>query len=423
MASSPSSGKTDSRLFTLLLGLLAAVLVVFLIVYPDQAFQSSLQGLGIWWDLVFPGLLPFLILSELLIGLGVVHGLGVVLEPLLRLVFRLPGAGGWALAMGLTAGYPAGAKVTSQLRSERLLGQGEAERLLALSHLGNPMLLIAVVGVGFLHSAQTGFLLAVVHYTAAMLTGLALRLRPDGAGAPADAGTGGAPGEAARPGEAPSPGRSPGRRPASLPVRAARAMRAAQRDDGRAFGKLLGDAVAGSVQALMAVGGFMIAFAVLNRVVLQLAGAWLPARLAALASPALLEPHLGAYAASGAPGGPALQAALAGAVLGWSGLSVHAQAYSLARSAGLRYGPFLAARVLHAALAFGLTLALWKPLGSLFFGAAPGFLPAAAPAGSVSGTPELWTLALWLYAVLASLFVLLAAGLSILARLRKPRTR
>ena len=64
-------------------GALAGLVVVSIILFPDKAFQSSLEGLTIWWKLVFPALMPFLIMTELLIGFGVIQGTGVLLEPLM----------------------------------------------------------------------------------------------------------------------------------------------------------------------------------------------------------------------------------------------------------------------------------------------------------------------------------------------------
>ncbi|MED4609598.1 sporulation protein, partial [Paenibacillus validus] len=93
---------------TLLLGASALALVISIILFPDLAFQSSLQGLQLWWKLVFPALLPFLILTEMLRGLGALHALGVLLEPLFRILFRVPGIGGFVMAIAFTAGMPAG---------------------------------------------------------------------------------------------------------------------------------------------------------------------------------------------------------------------------------------------------------------------------------------------------------------------------
>ncbi|KPD01258.1 Sporulation integral membrane protein YlbJ [Geobacillus sp. BCO2] len=69
----------------------AATLFAFsLICYPKQSLEASIRGLNMWWEVVFPSLLPFFIVSELLISFGVVSFLGVLLEPLMRPLFRVP---------------------------------------------------------------------------------------------------------------------------------------------------------------------------------------------------------------------------------------------------------------------------------------------------------------------------------------------
>src|SRR5699024_4557378 len=107
---SPKNPVLRSHIRSLIMGAIALFLVVSLIMYPEQAFNSSLKGLKIWWDVVFPALLPFFIASEILMGFGVVHFLGILLEPLMRPLFRLPGVGAFVVAMGLASGYPIGAK-------------------------------------------------------------------------------------------------------------------------------------------------------------------------------------------------------------------------------------------------------------------------------------------------------------------------
>ena len=52
-------------------------------------------------NVVFPSLLPFFILSELMLGLRVVHFIGVLFEPLMRPLFSTPGEGAFVLSMGL----------------------------------------------------------------------------------------------------------------------------------------------------------------------------------------------------------------------------------------------------------------------------------------------------------------------------------
>ncbi len=84
-----------------LVAALASFITIAIIALPEQAFQASLDGLRLWWNIVFPALLPFFIASDTLMGLGVVHFIGALLEPLMKPpLFGVPGVGAFALAMG-----------------------------------------------------------------------------------------------------------------------------------------------------------------------------------------------------------------------------------------------------------------------------------------------------------------------------------
>lgn len=409
--------RTRGRAFTLMLGLAAVSFVISIIAYPDQAFQASLQGLRLWWDLVFPALLPVLVVTELMTGLGMIHGLGVLLDPLMRRVFRLPGAGGWALAAGLAGGYPIGAEAAAKLRKQGFIGRAEAERLLSLSHLGNPMLMVGVVGAGFLHSPEAGVMLAAIHYAAAgaaaWIQRLAAPMEHRGASAPTSGQGSTGPG---------------------LLARSVQRMEEARSEDGRAFGKLLGDAVSGAIQSLLLVGGLIMIFSVAVKIAeLQLGGGRLPDGMLRLL-PGVLEPHLGAFSFSRAEGfTPSVQAACIGACLAWSGFSLHAQVMSFLKDTDIRYVPFLRFRLLHALTAAILTLLVWEPLGRLLQGTEAVFSPSGAWA-QIPAVSGLWTLrdlaSVWgvLFAMLALLLALMLLaslairGLELAAGRRSGRT-
>lgn len=356
---------SPQRLTTLLFGCLALLLVVCIILFPDQAFKSSLQGLTVWWKLVFPALLPFFIVTEIMRGLGVLHALGALLDPLLRLLFKLPGIGGWAIAVGFTAGAPSGAAAVGAMRKDNLLSRDEAERLLTLSHVLSPVFLITVVGVGFLQDAQSGLMLGILHYGSAILVALWQQFRGS-------------------------------RQPLQPDIVSSRAVhdvmyanygllnrsiiawRNAQAKDGRTFGKLLGDSVSNAVQQLMAIGGLMMMFSVIVNAVslsqllsvfsLALSASGIvssqesEAFLSALL-PGLFEAHIGAYSMTQSPAfTDTWQYAILSALFAWGGLSTHAQVKSFTLGTDIRYTSFLKSRVLHAVTAFVCTGILWKPL-------------------------------------------------------------
>lgn len=375
---------------TLLLSGLSLLVVAAIIASPGGAFQASLQGLSVWWNIVFPGLLPFLTLLELMLAFGAVHGIGQLLQPLMRRAFKLPGEAGIAIAIGWSGGYPAGAEATGALRKRNAVSRSEGQRLLALAHMPNPLFVLLVVGAGFLHQPGLGAAILIAIWSASLLVGLAQRLfvreKREQDDKNAETGT---------------------------IRRAARAMREARRLDGRTFGKALGDAVTASVAKLMAVGGFMI----LGSVAVQLAAPLFMGNLPPALLPAFIESHIGAYAAASASySGIAWNAAAAAATLSFGGVTALLQAGGALGSVDLSLWKLAANRLIQAGLAFGIALFIAKPvsqlLAPLLTSAQPVLqqgerLPAAI-GYRLSELPALWVYTPLLLAAFASAIGLLA---------------
>ncbi|MDR0269157.1 nucleoside recognition domain-containing protein [Paenibacillus sp.] len=327
---------------TVLLGAGAIVLVTAIVSSPAPAFQASLQGLRLWWQIVFPALLPFLVLSEMLIAYGWIHALGTWLEPLMNRLFKLPGIGGWVLAMGMTTGFPGGAQAARQLYEQGDLNAREADKLAALAHFCNPMLILIVIATGLMHDPAAGYILLVVHW----ITGLSAFLLLGRSRKHSDV-------ETAR---NTSVKKSRDTKSPSLVYHSLESAKRAHAKDGRSFGRLLGDSVTNAVQSLMMVGGYIIIFAV----VIQIASRVMPGRIPAYWLSGLLEVHLGAKDAAAATfASDRMQWSVISALLGFSGISAILQSMSALGKAGIRRLHFTLVRLLHGVLAFAATWVIW----------------------------------------------------------------
>ena len=49
-----------SKLYQLFLPLIAVIITISIVRFPDEAFESALKGLDVWFNIVLPALLPFL---------------------------------------------------------------------------------------------------------------------------------------------------------------------------------------------------------------------------------------------------------------------------------------------------------------------------------------------------------------------------
>lgn len=337
---------------TVLLACFSILLVGAIILQPDAAFQSSLQGLTVWWNIVFPGLLPFLVLFELIAAFGLTHAIGTLLQPAMGKLFKLPGEAALAVVMGWTVGYPTGAEAVASLRKRNLVSKKQGQRLLALAHMPNPLFMLVVIGAGFLHRPIVGAMIAASVWLSALWLTLIISLFSR------DTSTNSTSNDQLK----------AGKKQLSVLHRAAEALHLGREQDGRSFGKALGDAVASSVQRLLVIGGLMIFAAVIAKLADPLLAPLLSRAGLTFLSQAFFEGHLGAYAAAvwDAPGTSTLtNAAAIAAVLAWSGFSGILQADYAINGTDLKLLPFVAMRLAHAVHAFLFMVLLWKPLTAL----------------------------------------------------------
>lgn len=343
-----------SKFKSIFLAVFVTVLAASMIAFPNESFDASVRGLNMWWEIVFPSLLPFFIISEMLISFGVVTFIGVILEPIMRPLFKVPGVGGFVWAMGMASGNPAGAKLTARLRQEGQVTQIEAERLVSFTNSSNPLFIFGAVSVGFFHNPQLGIILALSHYLGNICVGLIMRFYGKGNSAQRGNNT-----------------RKPNLRTILSTVHRTRLK------DNRPIGKLLGDAVTSSIQTLLMIGGFIILFSVINRLLyllhftaffakgieILLSSLSFPKMLSIPLISGLFEITLGSMLTSQVHAATLLQKVMVTSfILAFGGFSVQAQVASILAQTDIRFKPFFIARIIQGIFASFFAFIFWKPL-------------------------------------------------------------
>ncbi len=342
-------------------GFTVLALTVALIVFSEHGYHATVDGLKLFFEVVFPSLLPFFILSDVLLATGMVHFLGVFFEPLMRPLFNVPGVGSFVFSMGLAAGYPMDAVLTAKFRRQGLCTKVEAERLLSFSNMADPLFIFGAVAVGMFGQPALGAVLALAHYASGLGVGVLYRFYGRAADSPSAEPVRGGP----------------------LWARATAEMYRARLEDGRPLGRVVNDAIAESVSTLFMIMSFIVLFAVVLRV-LEATGAmhvvalpletifrWM-GMAPTLVAPVLrgfFEIDLGTAAAAHAAAPLIQQLMVVSAIIAWSGLSVHGQVASVLTGTDISMKPYFVARFLHALLAALLTVAFVRPataaLGSI----------------------------------------------------------
>ncbi|MCX7710674.1 MAG: sporulation integral membrane protein YlbJ [Clostridia bacterium] len=316
----------------LLLPFTFSLFLLCLVFFSDTAVSSAKKGLDLWLNIVFPSLFPFFVVSELLSMTGFVRVLGVLMEPVMRPLFNVPGCGSFAFAMGITSGYPVGAKITSSMREEKLVTKAEAERLLAFTNNSGPLFIVGAVAVGMLKNPQLGLFLLACHILACISVGLLFKYYRKGSIRSANGSS------------------------AKLLVRFKSEMVALRKNLNTSLGEMLGNAVRNSMATILAIGGFIILFSVLINLLITtgcieslsaLLGYFLEPiginkDLITAVTSGFFEITTGTSMASKVSGVSfSIQLSAISLIIGWAGLSVHSQVLSIVSKTDISIKPYL----------------------------------------------------------------------------------
>ncbi len=329
-----------------LLPIMAILFIAALIIYPKPAVSAASKGIKLWFEIVFPSLFPFFVASQLLSKSGIVSLFGIILEPIMRPIFNVPGCGSFALAMGIISGYPVGASITADLRKQELITRIEAERLLTFTNNSGPLFIMGAVAVGMFNHAKLGYLLYLSHIAACLSVGIIFRFYKK------------------------SQTNLRFKAKAKISSNIKIELKRLRNSDINPW-TLFGDCIKNSIYTLLAIGGFIIFFSVLINILLT-SGVigYISSLIAAFTGAAglgtgliqgffcgIFEITTGASLINQSSASLVIKLCCASLVIGWAGFSVHTQVMSIVSSTDIRVKPYLTGKALQGILSCVYTYA------------------------------------------------------------------
>ncbi len=139
--------------------------------HPSEVSESVKDALFLCADSVIPSLFPFFIISNLLVSLDIGSFCGKHLHKISRPLFGIPASLSPALALGLIGGYPIGAITCAETYSKGLCTKDDAERALAFCNNCGPAFILGAIGNGVFSSGKAGAALLIIHILSALSLG------------------------------------------------------------------------------------------------------------------------------------------------------------------------------------------------------------------------------------------------------------
>ncbi len=131
------------------------------------------MGLELWFRNMIPSLLPFMILSGIMIRMNLTEKASMILFPVIRPIYRVRKNVCYAMLIGFLCGFPMGAKTVDDLYARGMVTKREAEYLLAFCNNIGPVYFCSFVLPLLNRQAVLPYLFGM--YGIPLLYGLALR--------------------------------------------------------------------------------------------------------------------------------------------------------------------------------------------------------------------------------------------------------
>lgn len=308
----------------------AAFFNIIIILFPKTALSGAGEGLTLWFNKVIPSLLPFLIGTSLLNSLGFCSFLGVLFSPLMNKIFKISGEGAYALAVGLTSGYPIGAKTTCELRQSGILQKNEAQRLLGFANNSGPLFILGTAASSMLMCPKIGYIMLFIHYASAIITGLFLRLF-----------------------------RSKSEQNKSIKQKATlknavMALILFREKNQKPFGTILSQSIKSSIETIAQIGGFIVLFSVISKIIILLTNNFFQSNYIKGLIIGIIEITNGC--AFLAQDKTPLCICIITAIISWGGLSIHSQSIALIVKSDLSPLLYILSKLFQGICAFFISL-------------------------------------------------------------------
>lgn len=148
---------------------------LFIFLYPSESVGAAKSGLLLWFNVIIPNLLPFIILSNLIISLNAASYITFLFAPILKFLLGISKEGSYAVITGFLCGYPMGAKVTADLVTNKQISRNEGIFLLSFCNNVSPIFIINYIVTETLKSPALLKPVFIILYLSPILCAFILR--------------------------------------------------------------------------------------------------------------------------------------------------------------------------------------------------------------------------------------------------------
>lgn len=143
---------------------------ILMFLFPYASYKGASSGLMLWFLNVLPTLLPFIIISNLIIKLNIASKISRLLYPIIGKLFRVSQNGCYPILIGFLSGLPMGGKVVADLKTENRINQKEGEFLLSMCNNASPIFIMSYIATNQLRMPTVRLPLFLIIYGSSIIS-------------------------------------------------------------------------------------------------------------------------------------------------------------------------------------------------------------------------------------------------------------
>lgn len=151
--------------------LLLSIIIFLLLINSFEIIESIKFSFSICINNLFPSLIPFMLLSNILIQYNFINDLSSMFNKLMKL-FKVNKNCSFAFIMSMLSGTPSNAKYLSDMYNNNLININDIKKCINFCHFTNPIFILGTIGYSFLNNKKLGLIILISHYLSAFLLGL-----------------------------------------------------------------------------------------------------------------------------------------------------------------------------------------------------------------------------------------------------------
>ena len=151
------------------------ILIFFILINSNDISSNIILSFNICFNNLFPSLIPFMLLSNILIKYNIIEELNNIFKFISTKIFKVNKGCGFATIMSMISCTPSNAKYLKDLYDNKLINNLDVEKCLMFCHFNNPIFILNTIGLTFLNNKKMGLIILLSHYLSSFVIGLIFR--------------------------------------------------------------------------------------------------------------------------------------------------------------------------------------------------------------------------------------------------------